>query len=142
MKYSLVKKYKFKLEDDYAIDISIDFDCHNSFVSLDKQRLILRHSYLWDGSSIPLKRFVPKKVYDFDKYCKEASLVHDGLCQLMREGLLPKRYKKEVDNLYRYMAIQGGLSKRNANRRYKYMRKYGDRYIEKKEHPRNEIFDT
>lgn len=142
MKYSLVKKYKYKLAEDYKTYVDLPVNAYNDYISLDEGVLIVKKGYLWDGSSIPLKRFIPVWVYDFDKYCKEASVTHDGLSQLMREGLLPKQYKEYIDGLYRDMCIGGGLSKRNADRRYEWLRKFGDPYIEKEENPRNKIFET
>ena len=142
MKYSRTKGYKFKLEEDFKAYVEILTNCHNDYISLNEGVLIIKYAYAWDGSSIPLKRFVPRWVYDFDKYCKIASLVHDSLCQLMREGVLPKQSKEYIDGLYRDMAIEGGLSKRNADRRYRWLRKFGDAYIEKEEHPRDEIFEV
>ena len=160
MKYSLVRKYKYKLEVDYAITISIDYDCHNSYISLDKQKLIIKWAYLWDGSSIPHKKWVPKWIYDFDKYCKDASLAHDALCQLMREDLLPKSFKEMADGIYRDEIIKYVEEKvltklkpkkarrllkrvkRMANRRYRWLRKFGDGGIEKERYPRNTVFET
>ncbi len=141
MEYSLVRKYKYKLEADYAITISIDHDCHNSYISLDKQKLLLKKGYVWDGSSVPLKRFIPKWLFDSDKYCKTASLVHDSLCQLMREELLPKARKEQADKIYRNMCLDGGMGKRQANLRFWALRKFGDGGIEKEKYPRNMIFE-
>ncbi len=141
MKYSLVRKYKYKLEADYAITISIDHDCHNSYISLDKQELLLKKGYTWDGSSVPLKRFIPKWLFDSDRYCKTASLVHDGLCQLMREGLLPKSRKEQADKIYKNMCMDGGMGKKQARLRFWALRKFGDGGIEKEKYPRNTIFE-
>ena len=128
MKYRRVKGYKYKLEADYKVSVPVNVNCHNDYISLDRGVLIIKFSYAWDGSSIPLKKYF-SWVYDFDKHCKTASLVHDSLCQLMRENLLDKKFKELIDGIYRDMCIEGGLSKRNADRRYKYLRRYGDPYI-------------
>ncbi len=142
MKYSKTKGYKYKLEKDEKAYVELFTNCHNDYISLDEGVLIIKHGYAWDGSSIPLKRFIPSWLYNFDKYCKTASLVHDALSQLMREGLLPKQGKEYIDGLYEEMAIDGGLSVRNADRRYRWLRKFGDSYIELETHPRNEIFEV
>ena len=138
MKYSKTKGYKFKLEADEKVLVDIPANCHNDYISLDQGVLIIKFSYAWDGSTIPLKKWF-SWLYDFDKYCKMASLVHDSLCQLMREDLLDKKHKELIDSIYRDMCIKGGLSKRNADRRYKCLRKYGDPYIRNID-KRNEIF--
>ena len=142
---SNVKKYEFKVEEDYEILIDIDVDCHNDYISLDKQNLIINKGYVWDGSSIPYKRLLrimSLGIYNADRFCKKASLVHDALCQLMREGLLSKEYKEYADKVYRNMCIIGGLKSKRADIRYKALRKYGDKYIEKEKNPRNRIYEV
>lgn len=142
MRYSLVRKYKYKLEADYTVGISIDHDCHSDYISLDKHNLILKKGYVWDGSSIPMKRFTPKWLFDSDRFCKTASLVHDSLCQLMREELLPKQCKEQADIIYKGMCIEGGMSIWQAGLRYWCLRKFGDGGIEREKNPRNTIFEV
>ena len=140
MKYSKTKGYKYKLEADEKILLSITADAYNGYISLDKGILIIKKAYLWDGSSIPFKKYLGG-LWDFDKYCKRASLVHDAISQLMREGLLSKDFKEYADGLYRDMCIKGGMRIGTANRRYKYLRKFGDPYIQREKHTRDEIFE-
>ncbi len=140
MKYSKTKGYKYKLEEDQKTLVNIPEESWNDYISLDQGILIIKKGYAWDGSSIPLKKYIGW-LWNFDKYCRIASLVHDALCQLMRERLLSKDYKEYTDKLYRKMCIGGGMRIKTAERRYRYLRKHGDTYIEKEEHPRDEIFE-
>ena len=143
LSFSRVKNYKFKVEeDDYCIFVDIDADCHNDYISLDKQNLTIKKGYLWDGSSVPFKKVFKLIGWNSDKYCKKASLVHDAFCQLMREGLLSKSHKELVDKIYRNMTIVGGLNLKIADLRYWALRKFGDKYIEKEKNPRNKIYEV
>ena len=139
MKFMKLEGYKYKLAEDEKVFVDIFVDCHNDYISLDKGILIIKRGYAWDGSSIPLKSFY-KWILDSDKYCKEASLVHDAGCQLMREGLMPKTLKDKIDRAYQQRCIQGGMGKRQAGLRYWAISKFGKRYIEKRKIPRNKIY--
>lgn len=149
MKYSYTTRYKFKLEEDFTIYVGIhgvEIDNRYFCLTADGQ-LTAKASYCWDGSSIPKSIVISAKIlslgrYDKDRYCKEASLTHDVLCQAMREGKLPVSYKLEIDVFYRNLCIIGGLPKWRAEKRFQALRKFGDSGIKPEEHPRNEIFDT
>lgn len=164
MKYSETRGYKYKLEEDEYVQVMVPGVIFHKYVTIDEGQMVLRFSYCWDGSSIPFKKFVLRITFgkiDFDKYCKIASLVHDGACQLMREGLLDKSYKGYFDGLYRDMFIESVEKvysnpktrfrkiiapiqvKRltmEANIRYKCLRKFGDPYIEREKNPRGKVF--
>ena len=147
MKYSKVKAYKYKLEEVFTCETEItDYVFSNRYYQIEADgTFIIKKGYAWDGSSVPYKkvlRFASLGFYDPDKYCKVASLIHDGLCQAMREGLLPKELKKQADNLYRLMCIAGGMSVSRATDRYFFLRKFGNVGIEPEKHPRNTIYDT
>ena len=139
MKYRETKGYKYLLVEDEKREVDIYINCHNDYISLDEGVLIIKEGYAWDGSSIPLKKYMPKWIWDSDKYCKIASLVHDALCQLMREGLLPKTYKYIADAIYQRMCIEGGMGKRQAGWRFWALRKFGNAGIKKEKNPRGQI---
>ncbi len=147
MKYSHTKHYKYKLEETekrQTVITSYDFD-NRYFAMLNDGQFFVKKGYAWDGSSIPLKklwRFFSLGLYNPDKYCKVASLLHDALCQAMRVKLLPKTCKPVADWLYRTMCIEGGMSKRQAKMRYKALRKFGDAGITPEKNPRNRIYET
>jgi len=147
MKYSLTKHYKYKLEEEFVQDTGITgYEFDTKYMAMfENGRFLVKKSYSWDGSSIPHKKLlqiVSIGIYDPDKYCKKASLIHDGLCQAMREGLLPKKLKQAADKLYRIMCIEGGMSVSRATDRYFFLRKFGDKGIEPEKKPRNKIYDT
>ncbi len=148
MKY---KKYKdhFKLASIERILVSLpDIDLEHPirrYIKLKDRVLSNYRGYCWDGSSVPFKKFVRFISFgriDFDKYCKIASLHHDALYQLIRLGLLDKKYKKYIDRLYRNECILGGMGKKEADIRYWFLRRFGDSGIKKRKHPKGEIFEV
>ncbi len=147
MKYKYLTHYKFGLEGDEQRQIPklLNEIAWNNYISLDKGVLIVKKHYAWDGSSIPHKktlRILSLWLYNPDKYCKVASLVHDALCQLMRESRLPRHHKEFIDGLYRDMCVEGGMSARQANHRYKALRKFPNAGVYPEKNPRNKIFET
>lgn len=116
MKYfERYQSYKYELTEDevYPVPSIIGRFTLTPFILLEGKEITIKAGYAWDGSSIPLKRiarFVTFGKYDPDKYCKEASLVHDAFYQLMRSGLLAMCYKTIVDRLYEHMCIAGATT--------------------------------
>jgi len=94
--------------------------------------LTIRKGYAWNGSSVPLKQWT-SWLWDSDKYCKKASLIHDALCQLMREGILSKIHKEYADTLYREMCIEGGMGEKEADIRFWCLRRFPNKGIRKKD---------
>jgi len=146
MKYSKVKAYKYKLESKEEFKIVLP-DCGviDGYLNLQDNTISIAKGYAWDGSSVPFKKtlqVLSLGFYDPDKYCKQASLVHDALCQLMREGQLHRKYKQYIDEVYRGMCKAYGMPKGQANNRCKALRKHGDPYILPEKNPRNKIYDT
>ena len=62
--------------------------------------------YAWDGPSAP-KLFI--KAVGIKKLIR-ASLVHDGLYQLMRQGKLPRFRRQQVDKLFQTHCHEDGMS--------------------------------
>ena len=147
MKYSLTKHYKYKLEENYLRETNITgFTFDTPYYSmLDDGKFLVKKSYTWDGSSVPHKKLIRVLslwTYNPDRHCKIASLIHDALCQAMREGLLLARYKLQADMLYQDMCLEGGMGGKQAMKRYWALRKFGNSGIEPEENPRNKIYDT
>ncbi len=167
MKYRELKYYKYQLIEDFVIFVNIlDPDrCRRvpGYIGLVEGSLWVGPRYCWDGSSIPFKKYF-KWIWDADKYCKTASLVHDALCQLIREKLLPMIYKQRVDAIYRDLIIEYVVKinkkaktrwqklrakirlKRvtfEANSRYWCLRKFGDSFVVKKpDSPKGKILEA
>jgi hypothetical protein len=128
------KHYKFLLDEDFIMtipELKLNAPLISKFVQLIDGQLTLFLAYAWDGSSVPGKKWY-RWAWDADKFCKIASLIHDGLCQLIREELLPMRYKEQVDEIYRVLCIRGGMGEKEANIRYECLRKFGDSFVKPK----------
>ena len=144
MEYRELKGYKYELMAAIKVeielpDVTLSNNAINPYIRLRNGVLTVKKHYCWDGSSVPFKKYTPKWLWDSDKFCKTASLIHDALCQLMREDLLFKGYKPYIDYLYRVMIIKNGMSKWQANLRCLALRKFGDKGIQKEENPRGRI---
>lgn len=62
--------------------------------------LTIRAGYAWDGASGP--------TYD-SKSSMRGSLVHDGLYQLIRLGLLDEKHRAEADELFHAICREDGM---------------------------------
>ena len=96
VRYRNLKNYKYQLLTTYThptgFQLLQDISTKNEWVKLSKKgRLTLQKGYAWDGPSGP--------TIDTRNFMR-GSLVHDGLYQLMREGLLDhEEYRKSADDL-------------------------------------------
>lgn len=99
--------YKYQLKQDYTVDIPIrpseDIGLLHGFISLNTDgKLFIKSGYAWDGPSGP--------TIDTRNFMR-ASLVHDALYQLMREGYLDGDiYRKKADLLLREHCMEDGMS--------------------------------
>jgi hypothetical protein len=113
-------EYKYQLASEYGIQISIrpSEDIITDFIELDAGgALRVMNGYAWDGPSGP--------VIDTRENMR-ASLVHDALYQLMRNGELNARTtRKAADKIFREICKQDGVSSFRANLYYKALRQYG-----------------
>jgi hypothetical protein len=78
------------------------------YVLADDGALTVRPGFEWDGSTF---------VRD-TKYCTRASLFHDVLCIMIKNGQLPKQQRKRADLLSRRWCIEDGMPRHEANFRY------------------------
>ncbi len=62
--------------------------------------LTISKGYAWDGAS---------GAWDTKTFMR-GSLVHDALCQLINEGLLPKHCQEEADNLLKEICLEDGMN--------------------------------
>jgi len=96
------KGYKYQLW--YVYSITFPFpvrDYMGDFIWVSHNILTFEPGYAWDGPSGPT----------FDtKNAMRASLVHDGLYQLMRVGVLDRKYRKYADQRFYDICREDGMS--------------------------------
>lgn len=93
--------WKYQLLETWYTDTKVKgFTINNPMLDLyDTGRLVVRRGYAWDGPSGPT---IDTKTF------MRASVVHDVLYQLLREGKLPPSYRKLADQeLIRYAKLDG-----------------------------------
>ena len=103
--------YKYQLNKDYtqdSIDIKPEKDADLYYLRLNtKGDLFIRSGYAWDGPSGP--------AIDTKNFMR-ASLVHDALYQLMREGYVSQyKYRDKADRLMQNICREDGMSKIRAS---------------------------
>lgn len=87
------------------------------FIDLDLDGLLtIRDGYCWDGPSGP--------TIDTDNFML-GSLIHDALYQLIRRGHLPKKHRKESDDILREICLDEGMSRLRSWYVYKGVRYFG-----------------
>jgi hypothetical protein len=120
--YRELKKYKYQLLMEYShttnLELDNDLATVDDYVRLSKSgELTLKKSYAWDGPSGP--------TIDTKDFMR-GSLVHDGLYQLMRDGLLDhEKYRKDADDLLRAICKEDGMSAFRAWYVYQSVRLFG-----------------
>jgi len=127
MKYSIVKKYKYRIEEDFSANIAKNLPVVTTYwISIRGGVLYLRKGYSWDGASGPTIDTKDSMV---------ASLIHDSLYQLIKLGKLGKQYRKVADMAFRAQLIKSGMSKLRANLWYQAVRKFGGIWLAKGKEP-------
>jgi hypothetical protein len=90
--------YNYRLHEPYRLQTNIRTDAiYSEHVNLVDGLLVIQVLYHWDGASGPAK--------DTDNNMR-ASLVHDALYGLLREGLLDMKFRKEADQLFRDIYLE------------------------------------
>jgi hypothetical protein len=111
--------YKYRLHADAVLPVSMafaDVGFSAEWGKLESCVVTLYKGYSWDGASGP--------TFD-DKSNMRASLVHDGLYQAMREGLIPRELKAAADQeLYDY-CVNDGMPKWRAWLWHRAVKKFG-----------------
>lgn len=104
--YELGGKYKWRLTSDmvtYPVPLDITFS--GEYLCVRGGTLLIKKGYCWDGASGP--------AIDTANFMG-ASLVHDALYQLMREGVIPRSFRKTADKILREICLADGMSKPRA----------------------------
>ena len=103
--------YKYQLSEDYtqdSIGIKPEKDANLYYLILNTEGdLFIRSGYAWDGPSGP--------AIDTKNFMR-ASLVHDALYQLMREGHVSQyKYRDKADRLMQSICREDGMSRIRAS---------------------------
>jgi hypothetical protein len=100
--YNRLHKYKYRTKELEVFDVGIEGETAVSkkLGLTPDGMLIICQRYSWDGPSGP--------TIDTATFMR-ASLVHDALYQLMREGELEYKYRIVADKLLREMCLEDGM---------------------------------
>lgn len=103
MKYRNGYKYQLAEDEYFKTDIIPLLEIKAQFIELNLEGLLLvKSGYAWDGPSGP--------TYD-RKENMRGSLGHDALYQLIRNGLLDKKWRKRADEYMCIWCIEDGMWK-------------------------------
>lgn len=95
--------YKYQLHKTYRDHLTIrpEVDIETRYISLSTNgELEIKDGYAWDGPSGP--------TID-TKSSIRGSLIHDALYQLMRMGLLDRKWKTKIDLLFEGILVDDGM---------------------------------
>ena len=144
MKYTKRRKYKYTVYQQEVIELDYYTDAESiladqvlyplegeiklktKYIELDmlNRRLIIKPGYAWDGVSAGFNT----------KTNKRASLAHDALYQLIREGLLPLELKDWADRSFRQICIEDGMCEFRANYSYQAVKRFGAKHCDPANH--------
>jgi len=143
MKFRKLKGYKYILEADERFTLKVNLPSsfwtewvcpvRNYFYYSADGTLSIRAGYAWDGASGPT--IDTKTTY-------HGSLLHDLLYQLMREGIIPRSYRKAADQELRDVCIEHGMYPIRAKLWYLAVRTFGGKQALPRKNPRGQIIDT
>jgi len=123
MKYTKRKHYKYRLYSHfhYQVDIKTIAFNPNKYIGINTSgQLWIYKGYTWDGASNP--------AIDTDNFMI-ASLVHDALYQLIREGVIDKDDKDKCDRILRKICLEQGMSKLRSWWVYQGVKRFGYKAI-------------
>jgi hypothetical protein len=84
-------------------------------VLADNGTLVLSPGYRWDGPSGPCPDL---------QWFMRSSAVHDALCRTMDRGVIPDKYQRRADALFRRQSIEDGCPQSIAWLCYMILRRY------------------
>lgn len=135
MIYRKLKGYKYELLNGELIEVPQVAALgliENKYITLDNGILLIKKHYAWDGPSGP--------TLDTKTFMR-GSLVHDSLYQLMREGLLPRIWRKYTDKLLRDICLEDGMKKFRAWYVYHSVRTFAKKSSMPRKKPRGGIVE-
>ena len=116
MKYQKRRNWKYRLFETevYATDIHPAANVNAEFIDMTEDGVVtVKAGYVWDGASGPT--IDTKNTFT-------ASLIHDALYQLMREGLLDRKWRKRADKILYEILRSRGMWKIRAKLWYRAVR--------------------
>jgi len=111
--------YKYQLVEDYGLflDKAPAELIQTRFITFEPTGFFhVRQDYAWDGPSGP--------TIDTPDFMR-GSLVHDAFYQLMRLGLLDRKWRKYADELLQKLCLEDGMDKARAMYVYTAVRLWG-----------------
>lgn len=119
-KYENTSWFRYRLTRTYCIKIDIfpEKEVSLPFITLtDDGLLILKKGFKWDGDTGALNL----------KCSRRASAIHDALCRLVNEDLIPETNMKYANDLYMCTCINDGMWARLAILRRWALKRYWGR---------------
>lgn len=114
--------YKYQLRQDAVAESGLTLEAqvsHEYFTISESGLITVKRGYAWDGaSSVAIDD--PGTIY--------ASLFHDAGYQAIRCGLIDGKWRKEFDQMYERLCIEGGVKPVRAKAHYVALRIGGGYY--------------
>ena len=122
MIYRKITGHKYRTRHYFTFDTKM---CPNVYVMspggwvyLSNGELYIKAGYSWNGAS--------GGMWDSENVIV-ASLVHDALYQLLREGVLSQRFRPDADLVFRNICVEKGMSAFRAGYAYRLLRMFGEK---------------
>jgi len=132
MKYRKLNGWKYELMEPLTIDVPglRGITIYHPFIKIINGTLEVYDEYAWDGAT-----GIPDNPDNMESSC-----FHDALYQLMREGLLDRKYKDVADRLFRDVSIAHGMPKNWADFFYDILKSI-DGHVKPDKHPKGETVE-
>jgi hypothetical protein len=119
IRYKEKRTYKYILEKEerYGTGIAIPVPAYyGPLKMITDGTLIIDKGYAWDGPSGPT---IDTKTF------MRGSLIHNAMCQLIREGVLSPFDRHRADNILRDICLEDGMARLRAWYVYQGVRRFG-----------------
>lgn len=131
IRYTSGYKYQLLSAVVYKTPYKLEQRVSNDFLIMDEDgTLLIEAGYAWDGASGGVDT----------KSIMRASLIHDALCQLINEGLLPKSTQVTADWVLKQVCLEDGMSSARAWWVHRSVRRYDTLGLKK--YKRKEIIEA
>lgn len=126
VRYRDLRHWKYQVMNDVRFETPLTGYEHDAryFTVTEDGVLEIREGYCWDGPSGPVWH-TPSAL--------RPSLVHDVFYQLIRMGIMSRRHRKRVDDLFHAQLLEDGMGRFRAWYFWKAVRLFGWRAASKDE---------